>query len=274
MKILGSYGKGTKDSVTINYGRSAGILCDTKCAHHPDSTLKNAPKDCYAVRIESRPDRVQLKNKLDRHESTSPAILTAIALLEIQALVAAGQKPDFVRISTNGAVPPKSQWEPMFETNFRALMSYCSQQNIPVHFPTETDEKAEDYRELVGDYVTVRESIHVSDDVSAFVHASGAVSTSIGAGLPLLERIEVSQKLCDDRRAATGRITAVCPAVKNSFKAKIATAKRVGAKRRNSPELPQLELAELKAKVLAGKSKCGNCTLCARRDVDVIYPAH
>lgn len=254
---LGKFSKGNEFSLSINFGVSGGRHCDIGCAHNPNNPDPEAPKDCYAVRAEKRHDRQQLAAKLERHEAMSPSLLCGKALLELKAHIEEGRRIDWLRISTNGAVP---KWNsrsctPLFKSQFKALLMFCKANGILVHFPVETFEKAEGYRSLLEGVACVRESVQ---DPEAFVDAPGVVSTSTGHGLPLLQRVEASRALALRRYTETGRKSIVCPAVVSSFKLK-------------------LERDEDRREVLrdrSKKSKCGSCTACANGRLDIIYPAH
>lgn len=254
---LGTFSKGNEFSLSINFGLSGGRHCDIQCAHNPSNPDPEAPKDCYAVRAELRPDRKQLRDKLERHESMSPSLVVGKALSELQYLLSKGKRIDWLRISTNGAVPPwnSRSCTRLFKTQLRALLSYCRDNGIKVHFPVETFEKAEGYRSLLDGLVCVRESVQNPED---FIAAPGAVSTSAGAGLPYLKRIEECQSLAKQRYESTGRRAIVCPAVTSSFRLKL---ERDPAKKEQRREI-------------ANRSKCGNCTSCSNGLVDIIYPAH
>jgi hypothetical protein len=254
---LGTYSKGNEYSLSINFGLSGGIDCSTGCVHHPESTVEGAPMDCYAARSELRFDRKPLRSKLERHEKMGPAQVCGMALLELKEHIRKGKRIDWLRVSTNGAVP---EWDSprctgLFKSQFRALLMYAASQGIPIHFPVETWDKAEGYRTLVGGVTAVRESVHSEED---FINRKGACSTSTGAGLPMLKRIEAAKDLAKARYEATGRSTIVCPAVTSSFKHKLC---------RDPQDKPRL-------KALADKSKCGNCTACANGSIDIVYPAH
>ena len=253
--VLGVYSKGNDYSLSINFGLSGGKLCSKKCVHHPKSSVKGAPKDCYAARSEIRPDRAELKAKLERHEKMNPAMVCAMAIVELKYHLDRGRRIDWLRISTNGAVPEWHKCSNLFKTQFRALLTFAAQNGIKVHFPVETWEKAEGYRTLVADIAVVRESVHSEAD---FVSRQGACSTSTGAGLTLLERIDAARNLAKSRYEATGRATIVCPAVTSSFRHKLC---------RDPQKKQQL-------KEVADRSKCGNCTACANGLIDIVYPAH
>mgnify|MGYP000644432745 CR=1 FL=1 len=252
---LGTYSKGNEYSLSINFGLSGGKMCSKKCVHHPKSVIKGAPKDCYAARSERRFDRKELLKKLERHEQMNPAMVCGMAITELQEHLRKNRRIDWLRISTNGAVPEWNKCSKLFKAQFRALLMFCKQNGILVHFPVETWEKAEGYRSLVGDIAVVRESVHSEE---AFVNNTGACSTSTGAGLPLLQRIDAAKTLARDRYNWTGRCTIVCPAVTSSFRHKLC----------NDPEEKQ------RLKTVADKSKCGNCTACANGMIDIVYPAH
>ncbi len=253
--VLGQYSKGNEFSLSLNFGVSGGKMCSKKCIHHPDSSVENAPKDCYAARSERRFDRKELLRKLERHEAMNPAMICGAAITELQEHLRKGRRIDWLRISTNGAVPEWNQCSNLFKAQFRALLVFCQQNGILVHFPVETWEKAEGYRTLVGDIAVVRESVHSDDE---FVNNPSACSTSTGAGLPMLQRIEAARTLARARYESTGRSTIVCPAVVTSIKHKLC---------RDPQKKPQL-------KVIADRAKCGNCTACANPCLDIVYPAH
>ncbi len=58
--VLGQYSKGNEFSLSLNFGVSGGRMCSKKCIHHPNSSDKGAPKDCYAARSERRFDRKEV----------------------------------------------------------------------------------------------------------------------------------------------------------------------------------------------------------------------
>ena len=103
--VLGTFSKGAEGACSLNFCTSGGKYCDKGCRHHPQSTSPHATRACYGVRTENRPDRLQLRLKLRRHEQTDPAILARRALREIQTLVNARRPPTWLRISTNGSIP-------------------------------------------------------------------------------------------------------------------------------------------------------------------------
>ena len=166
--VLGEFSKGVPGAASLNYGRSGGINCEQSCRHHPLHFVGADSRDgeCYAVHVEERHDRVQLKNKLDRHEAAAASALTAKALheLERERLHGRPARPWF-RFSTNGALPKPAAAlaDRLFIPRVRALLAFLNGAGTPSHFPVESPEKAAFYREHVGDLVTVRESIQTPD---------------------------------------------------------------------------------------------------------------
>jgi hypothetical protein len=248
--ILSTFGKGTAGSVALNFASSGGANCDPRCQLHPDSDSDVSGK-CYAAVVEKRGDRVELFNKLLRHESTPPALLIGQAMVELQALVNSGNRPPWFRLSTAGSLPQPDDASPLFIRQLRALLNYCNRESIPVHCPVETHSKARFYRAQVGDLVVIRESLQVSGS-----HRKTLGAVSFVGGADIVEgkairkrRIDASAAVAKQRYKKTGRKTIVCPAVKSSFTHR-------GDKEHNA------------------KNKCGNCTACANPLIDIVYPLH
>ncbi len=257
--VLGTFGKGIDGSFSLNYGISSGKNCDISCPHHYDSSAENATKACYATRSEAY--RIGLRNKLQKHEDIGADYLTKKALSELQGKIK--NNPDSVkwlRISVSGSVPQPKDITHDFRDSLRELMTFCNQQNIPIHFPVETNQKARVYRRIVGNRAIVRESCHTEEQ---FVKTDGAVSFVAGnTDMSKSERIEDAKRIAGLRRNQLGRKTIVCPAVA----AKYITYERAREKGMSHKEAQQLESSPL--------AKCGNCTACAEENIDVIYPLH
>jgi hypothetical protein len=255
--VLGTFSKGNEYSLSLNFGVSGGRHCDANCVHHPQSIAPDPERNCYAVRSELRGDRAGLAHKLQRHETLPPSRVVGKAILELKELIDRGKRIDWLRVSTNGSLP---QWNSpscsnLFKSQFMALLKLCDMHNIKVHIPVETKEKADGYRNLCGSVVVIRESVQ---DPDVFVSADGAVSTSAGVGLRLLDRIKACQTIAKMRLEATGRKSIVCPAVTASFKRKVEC---------DASKMPM----RIKAQQL---SRCGTCDACANPSIDIIYPAH
>lgn len=253
--ILGSFSKGIENSISINFGMSAGENCETNCQHHP---VNNGA--CYAVRAEIRPDRVQMANKLARHEAMPAWQICGKAIVEINDILRRGHVIPWARISTNGSLPKanKARKDKLFCSQFRSLVKLCVENGVPVHIPVESNKKARFYRSIVGDLVTIRESVQ---NVKRFESAKGAVSIAVGAGEKLRDRIEIARETAKTRTENTGRKTVVCPAVVASFNYKL-----------KNRGLKQVERTELKTRY--SKAKCGACTACAQSTIDIVYPIH
>lgn len=261
--VIGTFGKGVKGSVSINVGLSGGRHCDTACRHHPRSIAADPTFGCYAVTVEGRPDRAPLAAKLARHEAMRPDHVLGRAVDELHAL---RTPPPWVRVSTAGSLPADPG--PAMAKQWRRFADYIVGAGLidRHHVPVETAAKAAQYRAL-DRRLTIRES---TQTWHRWIHARGAVSTVAGhAGMSLLHRIDAARSAAEARRAATGRACGVCPAVVQSFRGKLWTAGRNGARRRGvewSEPMPQA-------------AKCGQCRMCSLgghggRAFDVVYPYH
>ena len=138
----------------------------------------------------------------------------------------------------------------LFRSQFRALLSWCAQHDIPVHIPVESSRKARFYRAWVGDLAVIRQSCQTKRQ---WREAKGAVSCVVGAkGTTYPERIEAAREAAAERRKATGRKAIVCPAILNTF-----VSKGKGNEYKKNPN-----------------AKCGACVACALSHVDIVYPIH
>lgn len=244
--VLGTYGKALH-GLSLNFDVSAGPNCDTACPHHPESTADDPTHRCYAVILEARPDRSQLLAKLQRNGKLEPHELVGRALLELQGLEQRGKLPDWLRFSTDGSVPNPDRVTALFITQLRALLLWCRNHAVRVHFPVETKSKSRFYRRAVGDLVVIRES---ATSHKRFLQASEASSAVAGEfGTPYRDRIEAARALAEDKRDRGARCV-VCPAVVAGFKARMKNG------RKND------------------RAKCGPCDACARDGVHIVYPLH
>lgn len=273
-KVLGTFSKGVKSARTLNFGVSGGANCDTGCRHHPThySGAESREGLCYAVVVEKRHDRAQLADKLERHESLPASVIVGRALVELSRAVIHGKAlPEWLRISTNGAVPQPEEAlaDRRFIPLLREFLALAKKHGIPVHFPTETAEKAAFYREKVGDLVTIRESIQTHDMGPETIadHSIPAGPCSFTAGENVGKGPHKRARILAAAAAAaaawakrTGRKTIVCPAVRVSFLART----KAGRGARTKAQVAQWR---------AG-AKCGSCTACALGQFDIVYPAH
>ncbi len=65
----------------------------------------------------------------------NPAMICGMAITELQEHLRKGRRIDWLRISTNGAVPEWHKCSNLFKSQFRALLVFCQQNGILVHFP-------------------------------------------------------------------------------------------------------------------------------------------
>ena len=246
--VLGTFSKGIPGSVSLNFDLSGGKNCDTGCKYHPAQQ-----GTCYAVRLEGRHDRRELAAKLKRHGKTDPAIICGRALAELSDRVCRGISVPWLRISTSGSVPSPAaaRANPRFRATLRALLPFCPDNSIPVHFPDETTPKARYYRSIVGDLVTVRES---ATTLRRFVTTSHTASVTAGQpGTSRTVRVVTAVKVAMAKRTETGRRVIVCPAVTHSWASNPIKSNPI-------PRNP--------------RAKCGSCTACAQGNTDVVYPLH
>jgi hypothetical protein len=275
-RVFGSFSKGVRGALALNFGQSGGANCATSCRHHPTHFApggQSAGEDgeCYAVVVERRHDRVQLAHKLERHEQLPASTIVGRAMVEFGALVLRGIVPPWLRISTSGAVPTPAAAlaDRRFLPLLRELLTSAKSAGTPVHFPVESAEKATFYREHVGDLVTIRESIQTPRMCPATIadHAipAGPVSFTageeVGAGANKRARILAAATAAAKAWAQrTGRKTIVCPAVRVSFLSRT----KAGKADRTAAEV----------KTWRDRAKCGSCTACADQVFDIVYPAH
>lgn len=272
--VLGTFSKGVKSARTINFGVSGGANCATECRHHPIhySGAESHAGLCYAKVVEGRGDRKPLAAKLERFEKLPASQVIGRAFVELSRVALNGGKlPEWLRISTNGAVPTPAAAaaDRPFIPLLIETLKFTKKHSIPVHLPMETAEKAEFYREKLGDLVVVRESIQTADmnpdTIAAHAIPAGAVSftagESVAPGKNKRGRILAAAAAAAAAWAKlTGRKTIVCPAVRVSFLART----KIG-KGNRTPE----QVSEWR-----GANKCGSCTACALSHVDIVYPCH
>lgn len=275
-KVFGTFSKGVKGSIALNFGQSGGANCATSCRHHPlhyaaAETAADRAGKCYAAVVESRHDRVQLADKLARHEVLPASTIVGRAMVEFSALVLRGIVPPWLRISTSGAVPEPAAAvaDRRFIPLLRELLAAAKKAGTPVHFPVESAEKAAFYRERVGDLATIRESIQtpgMCPDVIAD-HPIPAGPVSFTAGEEVAPGPNKRARILAAAAAAaaawakrTGRKTIVCPAVRVSFISRTKAGK--GSRTRDE--------------VIAwrDRAKCGSCPGCSIETYDIVYPAH
>ena len=274
--VLGSFSKGIPGSASLNFGLSGGANCSKKCRHHPEhpAAAENPAGLCYAYTLEQQADRVQLKDKLARHDSLPASLIVGRAQIELEreALYQKQPRPWF-RFSTDGSVPGrvKATRDRQFIPRLRQLLKTIRQRSglDRVHFPVETAEKAAFYREAIGDLCTVRESIQtenmVPETIAKHPIPAGPVSFTAGESVPdgpnkYLRVLSAAAESAGAWAQRTGRKTIVCPAVRVSFLSRLKAYKRG----RSAESVKAWRMG----------AKCGSCRACAMAHVDVVYPAH
>lgn len=108
--VFGSFSKGIKGAMSLNFGQSGGVNCATSCRHHPKhyrpgGVSHGESGECYAIVVERRADRAQLARKLERHETLPASTIVGRAMVELSSMLLRGKSVPWLRISTNGAVP-------------------------------------------------------------------------------------------------------------------------------------------------------------------------
>ena len=224
-KVLSNFGKGITESRAGNFSRSASDNCDKKCRWFNNG--------CYAERLEAF--RPSLANKLERHELAAPTELVESMQVEMMAET---EPVYWFRFSSQGSVPKaKVTRTKRYRAAFRNFCKYLHDRlgKRRIHLPVESHSKAKAYREIVGPYAVVRESLQTTDRLRDL---RGPCSIVVGSkGMSRLDKELDSYRLADSMRAE-GHTAVVCPAV-------------------------------------VGDSKCGKCTACADERVElVVYPLH
>lgn len=167
--------------------------------------------------------------------SDNPAALCAKARREL----AKRHNAPWLRVSAFGSVPMPGAASDTFLMALQDMLAHAKMRRIPVHFPVESRSKAAYYRRMVGPLATIRES---ATSHERFLSAEGPISAVAGRpGTTRAERLRAAKALAKRRAARSGRKCVVCPAVASPHN---------------------------------HKAKCGRCTVCARPDVDVVYPLH
>lgn len=131
--LIGSFGKGIKGSVTVNFGVSGGSNCDDSC------TLKN--NGCYAITTEAvKPSiTVNLERKQNNLLQYLKELVTPKALAKLN-------KAPWIRASAFGSIPAPEQLSDHEIEAFKELAIGINNHNM--HFPVETLAKAKFLRHV------------------------------------------------------------------------------------------------------------------------------
>lgn len=147
---LGTFSKALKGAIALNFSESGGINCSTLC----EALIRGV---CYAIHTEKMKPSIQTSG--ERKRELGFANLCKAYKAEIDKLQKLGTVIPWIRFSTFGSVPnrPLSLPEMLaFVELVRAFPAW-----VPVHFPVETQEKAERFRGIAKRWnlsLVVRES--------------------------------------------------------------------------------------------------------------------
>lgn len=223
--LIGSFGKGIKGSVTVNFGVSGGRNCSDTC------TLKG--NGCYAETTEAIKPSITIN--LERKENNLTQYLTE--LTSPKALTKLNSAP-WIRCSAFGSIPAP---EKLTETDVNLLQELGKGITNPnLHWPVETLDKARLLRS-VGFNARYSAGLDKAKCISAVMQGFNTSLVVEGSKLARgkNKRVHSEQAFITMRDLTSQGIKAkVCPAI-------------------------------------SGSAKCGDCTLCADKDVRVIiYPKH
>ena len=235
--IATKFSKAMPDHFAVSFSRSARDNCDTSC---------RLWDSCYATRIE----RIypELNVKLGRHYRRGAVWVCNHALAELQT---GPVKPvDWARLSVDGSMPARStmsrrRWR-VFVQALRRLVKAVQHRNAAWHIPVESYGKARSYRSALRGLGVVVRRTSQAGNVAELIrtsadHVSWVVAKRIQRGhvskAERAENVAEAYHVANELRAH-GKSVVVCPAI-------------------------------------AGNSKCGKCTACASRFVDItLFPFH
>ena len=241
---VGSFGKGVKGSITLNFSTSGGANCDVACRHHPLATGEGATRACYAVHVEKLKPSVNVN--LTRKESAGFAATCNAMATELRKRAERGDSFPWARLSAFGSVPQPATLTDADKVAFGELLDVLASIDAPVHFPVESLAKVFAYGDMAQRRgIAVRLSLQ--SDAAALNAATANLPVSWVAGergQSFAEKMADARSTAKARKDATGRNVVICPAV-------VATLARKGR-----------------------KVSCGECTACANASIDVCYPLH
>jgi len=239
-KILGSFSKGTPESVQVSFSRSASDNCDDSCRMKyspPDENGDMEEGPCYAIGLEVR--YTTLSRKLERHQAAPPQNICKLAAFELSQFEPGSV--DWFRNSVSGSLPQPAvvRDNREFKVAFHDMIAEAKRATGDpgrIHIPVESYDKYRFYQPLVADLgVVVRESLQGTwkRRIKTLGHAASVV---VGEGIPVADREAECQRIADLVRSWDKSVV-ICPAVIRN-------------------------------------SKCGKCRACAVKVDLVIYPLH
>ena len=234
MSVLGTFSKGIKEAVSLNFCESGGKYCSKQCQHHPINK-----GSCYSIRFEHCYPSYgkHLKNK----EKMLPLHILREARKEF---LKKAEKIRWFRFSVSGSIPPLGSVSNGFKKELKEFVNILKANKVPIHIPVETKSKAVSYTKLLGKSAVVRWSCKKKEQFLSYDEACSYVSgMNIITGKNILKRrlieakLVVKEKNLINKCRKSGRTAFVC------------AAQSVG-------------------------SKCGKCILCSLPLVDVVYMKH
>ena len=226
---IGTFSKALAGAVSLNFSESGGVNCSNQC--------KLKGNGCYAIHTEKMKPSISVSGERKR------AAGFEACCREYQAQIETRKDPiPWIRFSSFGSVPNR----PLTESEITAFVSLVRAfpENVPVHFPVESPQKAERFRMIAAAFdlpLVIRESLQSENRLKRDFRNGSIV---FNHGETLRDRVKNAREFA---RTIPG--SRVCPAI-----ASTANKRPV--------------------KIKCGQGKHG-CTACAREDVSlVIYPRH
>lgn len=233
---LGTFSKALSGAVSLNFAESGGVNCSPTC----EAMIKSV---CYAVHTEKMKPSIQKSGERKRLHGF--ASLCASYREEITRKAAKAIAIPWIRFSTFGSVPDRELTTDEESAFVKLVRSFPP--DVPVHFPVETREKAERFRDIAKAYdlpLVVRESAQSDARANECLAAGEPASRIVYEGKTKRDRLAKAQEIA---RAKPG--ASVCPAIAST-------------------------ILKRPVKIKCGSGK-GGCTLCSQGNRTLIlYPQH
>jgi hypothetical protein len=232
---LGTFSKALSGAVSLNFAESGGVNCSPTC----EALIKNV---CYAVHTEKMKPSIQKSGERKRLHGFAPlcdAYREEITRKASKAII------PWIRFSTFGSVPDRELTTEEESAFVKLVRSFPP--DVPVHFPVETREKAERFRDIAKAYalpLVIRESAQSDQRAMESMSSGDPASRIVYEGKTKRDRLAKAQEIA---RANPG--ASVCPAIAST-------------------------ILKRPVKIKCGSGK-GGCTLCSQGNRTLIlYPQH
>ena len=232
---LGTFSKALSGAVSLNFAESGGVNCSPTC----EALIKNV---CYAVHTEKMKPSIQKSGERKRLHGFAPlcdAYREEITRKASKAII------PWIRFSTFGSVPDRELTTEEESAFVKLVRSFPP--DVPVHFPVETREKAERFRDIAKAYdlpLVIRESAQSDQRAMESMSSGDPASRIVYVGKTKRDRLAKAQEIA---RANPG--ASVCPAIAST-------------------------ILKRPVKIKCGSGK-GGCTLCSQGNRTLIlYPQH